>query len=143
MSQKKKSNISFGPGAPSLILIFVALSMSALAMLALMNSRNDVKLSERSAEAAGAVYTLNARAEETYAALDALIFSCGGDLEALEAALPEGVQMEEDLLSWTESDELRTLNCALRVLPADGEKRAEWVQYSLTAVTEEEGIWEE
>ncbi len=45
---KKKTMISFGPGASSLILIFVVLALSILGMLSLMNSRNDIRLSERS-----------------------------------------------------------------------------------------------
>ena len=60
---RKKGNIGMGPGAASLIMIFVMLSMSVLSMLSLMNSRNDVRLSERSAEVAGEIYTLNETAE--------------------------------------------------------------------------------
>ena len=45
---RRKSNVSFGPGAASLILIVVILSMSVLGMLALMNARNDDRLSSRS-----------------------------------------------------------------------------------------------
>ena len=44
----RKSRVSFGPGAASLILIVVILSMSVLGILALMNARNDIKLCERS-----------------------------------------------------------------------------------------------
>ena len=54
---RKKGNIGMGPGAASLIMIFVMLSMSVLSMLSLMNSRNDVRLSERSAEVAGEIYS--------------------------------------------------------------------------------------
>ena len=42
---RRKSNVAFGPGAASLILIVVILSMSVLGMLALMNARNDARLS--------------------------------------------------------------------------------------------------
>ena len=45
---RRKMNVSFGPGAASLILIVVILSMGVLGMLALMNARNDARLSERS-----------------------------------------------------------------------------------------------
>ena len=40
---KKKSNISFGPGAASLILIFVVLTLSVLSMLSLMNARGNIQ----------------------------------------------------------------------------------------------------
>ena len=59
----KKSNIHFGPGAPSLILIFVVLSMSILGMLALINGRSDAQLSRRSAQVIEAVYRLSEQAE--------------------------------------------------------------------------------
>ena len=61
---KKKSSIALGPGAPSLILIFVVLSMSVLAMLSLMTARNDLQLSRRSADVAEKVSELRERAEE-------------------------------------------------------------------------------
>ncbi len=138
MSQKKKSNISFGPGASSLILIFVVLAMAVLGMLTLMNSRNDVRLSERSAQVTEAVYALNAQAEEKRAALDALAKRCGGDLTALDEALPEGVTREESLLSWEETDGVRRLDCALALLPEGAAERTQWKRYTLTARAEGE-----
>lgn len=138
MSQKKKSNISFGPGASSLILIFVVLAMAVLGMLSLMNSRNDVRLSERSVQVTEAVYALNVQAEEKRAALDALAARYGEDLEALEKELPEGVAMEGRVLSWEETDGFRSLDCALEILP-DGGERTQWARYCLTAKAE--GEW--
>lgn len=138
MSQKKKSSISFGPGASSLILIFVVLAMAVLGMLSLMNSRNDVRLSERSVQVAEAVYALNVQAEEKRAALDALAAKYGQDLQALDQALPEGVKREGNTLSWEEADAARRLDCALELFPADGE-RTRWVRYCLTAKAE--GEW--
>ena len=70
---RKGSLISFGPGAASLILIVVILSMSVLGMLALMSARNDRNLSRRSAEVAEAVYSLNEAAEETRRDLELLL----------------------------------------------------------------------
>ena len=60
---KRKSRVTFGPGAASLILIVVILSMSVLGMLALMNARNDIKLSDRSIAVVEAGYALNDKAE--------------------------------------------------------------------------------
>lgn len=72
---KRKSNISFGPGAASLILIFVVLTLSVLGMLSLMNARNDRILSQRNAGVLERVYELNASAEKSRAALDEVLFT--------------------------------------------------------------------
>ena len=146
---KKKSNISFGPGASSLILIFVVLAMSVLGMLSLMNSRNDARLSERSVQVTEAVYTLNVKAEEKRAQLDAILVEAGKDanteeeyLSAVEKALPEDVRLRERSLSWTETDGYRNLSCALEISPLGESPRAEWTLHHLTARTAEED-WEE
>lgn len=52
-----------GPGAASLMLLVVVLSMSVLGMLALMSARSDENLSLRSAEVARQVAELNVSAE--------------------------------------------------------------------------------
>ena len=56
---QKNTNITMGPGAASLTLIFVMVSISVLAMLSLMSSRSDARLSERSVEVAQEVYAMN------------------------------------------------------------------------------------
>ena len=124
----KKGSIRLGPGAPSLILIFVALSMSVLAMLSLITARVDLQLSERSAEATETVYRLRERAEERRAAAGALM--AAGGQEALEAALEsdpalEGVTLEGDRMIWEERDDTRTLACAVSLsegLPWAGQR---------------------
>ena len=145
MSEKKKSSVSFGPGAASLILIFVVLALSVLGMLALMNGRNDLRLSRRSAQVVEAVYALNVRAEETRASLDELIVrqaeSADSDeafLEGLAQALPKGMTMTDRDIEWTESDGPRVLHCALRLLSATEMPRTEWVRHSLTSATADE-----
>lgn len=143
---RKKSSITFGPGASSLILIFVVLALSILGMLSLMNGRNDVRLSERSAQVIEAVYALNVRAEEKRAEIDAAMAAARREtqdeeayLQYLQGALPEDVSLEGDEISWMESDGFRTLDCALQVLPWGAENRAQWVRYDLSAETEE--VW--
>ena len=147
----KKSNISFGPGAPSLILIFVVLGMSVLGMLALMSARNDRNLSRRSAEVAEAVYSLNEAAEETRRDLELLLEQAAEEAEPegelityLEARLPEGVYLEDGTLTWTEEAEPRSLDCALTIENADGGVKTEWLRHKL--VTElfeetEDDLW--
>lgn len=145
MSERKKSRIRFGPGAPSLILIFVVLAMSVLAMLALMNGRNDARLGERSAEVIEAVYALNVRAEESRAALDGLLAvqaaaaeSDEAYLEAVEENLFEGMVLEDRDIVWTETDGSRLLHCAVQLLPWGTTPREEWSRHNLVSATVEE-----
>ena len=146
---KKKSNVSFGPGAASLILIFVVLSMSVLGMLTLMNSLNDARLSDQSAKVIEAVYTLNEAAESHYAELEETIIGSEaaraayeqGDMdayaEAIESLLPEDMKMDDGVVSWVESDGYRTIDCAVQILPAGSEKRMEWFRHDLMVETED------
>ena len=141
---KRKSSLQLGPGASSLILIFVVLAMSVLGMLFLMNSHSDLRLSQRSAQVIEAVYALNAQAEEKRAQLDAIVLAAApADTEerylaAIESALPEGVTLEDGVLRWEITDGSRALDCALEILPRGGEVRTQWITYDLTAVTEED-----
>ncbi len=143
---KRKSNVAIGPGAASLILIVVILSMSVLGMLALMNARNDARLSSRSTAVVVAGYELNDRAERRLAELDSAVAECAalsdGDdafLTAVRGRLPEGMLMDGRVVSWSETDGLRTLSCAVEVLPLGDGQRLAWRTHRMTAVTEE--IW--
>ena len=145
---RRKSNVSFGPGAASLILIVVILSMAVLGMLALMNARNDSKLSSRSIEVVAAGFELNDRAERNVAELDAVLARCAAStfsdeayLAAVRGSLPDGMLMGQDdrIVSWELTDGLRTLSCAVEVLPQGENERLRWREHRLTAVTED--IW--
>ena len=137
---RKKSSITLGPGASSLILIFVVLSLTALGMLSLMTSRNDLRLAERSAQVTEAVYALNVRAEERRAELDGIVKACleNGNLAELENVLPEDVALEDGLLLFTVDDGARMLDCALEIVPSGEEQRLAWVRYDLTSETGED-----
>ncbi len=143
---KKKSSVSFGPGAASLLLIFVVLAMSVLGMLSLMNSRNDVRLSERSVSVMEAVYLLNAKAENTRAQADAVLYDLSqkqsdpdGYLAAAGEALSKDMKVEGSVLSWDETDGIRTIHCALEMLPPGSGQRTRWLRHSLIVKTAEEG----
>lgn len=133
----RKSRIAFGPGAASLILIVVVLSMSVLGILALMSARNDARLSRRSVEVTLAVFELMNRAERRYAALDAAArengASAGEMLSRIEKNLPEGMSLTDDTVTWDETDGVRTLSCAVR---AEGDRLA-WIEHRLAAETED------
>ena len=143
---KKKSSVSFGPGAASLLLIFVVLAMSVLGMLSLMNSRNDVRLSERSVSVMEAVYALNAKAEETRAKADDVLYTLFRNPDAAEdymaaadEALPDEIKVKDSVLSWDETDGIRTIHCALEVLPPGSGQRTRWLRHTLVVRTAEEG----
>ena len=141
---KNKSSITLGPGASSLVLIFVVLSLAALGMLSLMTSRNDLSLAERSAQVIQAVYALNVRAEEKRAELDGLLKECtesatGEDaFSILETMLPEDVELEDGQLLFTVEDGTRMLDCALDVLSSGENPRMAWARYDLMAETEDD-----
>ena len=141
---QKKSRISFGPGAASIILIVVILSMSVLGLLSLVNARNDGHLSDRSAQVIEAVYELNAQAEKRFAELDALVAQAAREhegkeeiLAALGEKLPEGVLLEDTTLKWTQEDEFRNLECAVDITLEDDNTVLTWTTHRMTMRTED------
>ena len=141
---KGKSRIFFGPGAASLILIVVVLSMSVLGILARMNARNDARLISRSVEVVQAGMDLNSQAEQALAKLDTIVMKCAAMAESDEAYelsvysnLPAGMMMEGRDIYWEESDGYRTLSCAVELLPLGKAERLRWQTHRLTAVTED------
>ena len=116
-----------GPGAASLMLLVVVLSMSALGMLAMMSARSDESLSLRSQDVARQVAELNVSAEQSLARLDAVLADAArtaqGEADYLarvEAALAEEPEAGMTLLGRTGSstetnDEGRTLRCAVEL----------------------------
>ena len=141
----KQRKIALGPGAASLILIIVALSMCVLCMLTFISAKNDLSLSVRSGEMIQQVYALNDRSERTLALLDGVAADCAakaaddaGYRALLAENLPEGIYMEENLISWTESEGDRALMCAVRLAPWGELPRLKWGQHALTVETEEE-----
>ena len=142
----RKSRISLGPGAASLILIVVILSMSVLGILALMNARSDSRLSRHSIEVIAAGYALSDAGERSLAKLDAAAARAAESADSDEAyaravqdALPSGMTMDDREISWTETDGYRTLECAVQLEELGAEPRLTWRTHRLTAITE--GAW--
>ena len=99
-----------GPGAASLMLLVVVLSMSALGMLAMMSARSDESLSLRSQDVARQVAELNVSAEQSLARLDAVLAdearTAQGEADYLarvEAALAEEPEAGMTLLERSKS----------------------------------------
>ena len=143
-----KRKVALGPGAASLILIIVVLSLCMMAMLTQISARNDYNLCARSAEMVQRVYELNARSEQKLAELDALLAAAqkdAGNMEAylakVEELLPEGMTLEEDRVTWTEPLDNRNLECIVQLLPPGEKQRARWISHKLM-VEEPEEDWE-
>ena len=149
---KKKSLVALGPGAPSLILIFVVLAMSMLGMLALVNGRNDLKLSQRSALVTQAVYELNEKAQMSWACIDEILSreqSLSADdeqyLSRIRLTLPPEYTLEEETrqegaiasIMWTETDGMRNLHCTLEIMSMNEDTRAVWARHTLVSATAE------
>ena len=144
----RHNSVSLGPGASSLILIFVVLALAVLGMLTLMTARNDLKFSERSAQVTEAVFKLNEKAEERHAEVDRLLAKCAAEaaddeeyLTLVKDVLPEDMVLEEDKINWTESDDVRSLDLSLQVLPLSKQERSVWVRHNLMAETGDEWDW--
>ena len=145
MNNKK---IALGPGAASLILIVVVLSLCMLAMLTQIGARNDYSLASRSVEMINRVYDISANSEERLAELDAILVKCQKEttdkeayLEMLSENLPEGMELTDDTVTWMEPLDNRTLTCTVRILDPGELPRTEWVAHKLQ-VEEPEEDWE-
>ena len=143
-----KRKIALGPGAASLILIVVVLSLCMLAMLTQIAAKNDYNLCTRSAEMVQKVYELNAQSEQNFARLDSVLVSARKETTDMQAylykvkeMLPEGMTLDEDRVTWTEPLDNRNLECIVQLLPIEDTQRAKWISHKL-AVEEPEDDWE-
>ena len=143
-----KRKVALGPGAASLILIVVVLSLCMMAMLNQIGARNDYNLCARSAEMVQRVYELNAQSEQKLAELDAILVTAGEEAKDMEAYLakvkenlPEDMSIDEDKISWTEPLDNRNLQCIVQLLPPGEKQRTKWIAHKLV-VDEPEDDWE-
>ena len=143
-----KRKIALGPGAASLILIVVVLSLCMLAMLTQIAAKNDYNLCTRSAEMVQKVYELNAQSEQNFAKLDSVLVSARKEttdmqayLDKVKELLPEGMTLDEDRVTWTEPLDNRNLECIVQLLPIEDTQRAKWISHKLV-VEEPEDDWE-
>ncbi len=142
-----KRKVALGPGAASLILIIVVLSLCMIAMLTQIAAKNDYNLCARSADMVQRVYELNAQSEQKMAALDTVLLQARGEAEDMKAyldkvkeMLPEGMELEEDRITWTEPLDNRNLECIVQLLPLEETQRAKWISHKLV-VEEPEDDW--
>jgi len=127
----RKREYRIGPGAVSLMLLVVVVSMSVLGLLALISARGDYKLTDRAEEFAASEYNASAAAEYSLAQLDAVLAESAQTAQddaqymaMVEAALPEGMRLEGRSVRWEEvSAGKRTMVCAVEILPLGSEER--------------------
>ena len=138
----KNREYHVGPGAVSLLLIIVVVSMSVLGLLSLISARGEYRLTERSVLFARYGHEASVQAEYKLAQLDAVLAegerNSADDesyLAAVEANLPEGMEMDGRTVSWVEEAENgRTLLCAVEVLPYGSEERGRWKEHSFLPI---------
>jgi len=128
----KNREYHIGPGAASLLLIAVVLSLSALCLLSLSGAKSDLQLTKRSAAVGGEIARLNDASERSMAKLDAVLMQCGSAaddeeyLAMVAASLPDYMMIEENTVFWTETGDGRELECAAAIAPLGEFPRADW-----------------
>lgn len=113
----KKRKIALGPGASSLILIVVVLSMCMLAVLTMLSAENDDNLSLRSVAMINNYYRMSSASEQKLAELDAILVACAEQatedsvyLELVAENLPDGMILDDETdeehvyVTWTEKN---------------------------------------
>ena len=127
----KDREYRIGPGAVSLLLLVVIVSMSVLGLLALISARGDYKLTDRAEQFAVSAYEASAEAEYELAELDAILVKCMNGaaddeayLNAVEALLPEGMEIDGRTIYWQkEIVDRRTMVCEVEILPMGSQQR--------------------
>lgn len=145
----KRKWIAIGPGAASLILIVVVLSISVLGILALISARSDCKLGERSIEMTEKIYELNEKAESSVMMLDRLLYECTAHstdneeyLHKIFVNLPKNMEMFDTYVSWQEKNDTHILYCTVLLNELGTDFRFEWKEYRLSMQMEDyEDIW--
>lgn len=130
-----------GPGAASLLLVIVVVSMSILGLLALMSARSDENLMRRSHDFVSAEYETSASAERRLAEMDGIVADCARDagddaafLERIAERLPEGLTMDGRVISWEETFAAgRALSCSVRVSELGSMPRLAWMEHVFTS----------
>ena len=144
-----KRKVALGPGAASLILIIVVLSLCMMAMLAQIGARNDYNLCRRSAEMVRSVYELNSQSERKLAELDAILVTAKQEadgsmeayLEKVAKLLPKDMSMDNGQVTWMQSLGNRYLECIVKLLPPEEKQRTKWISHKLQTEEPEED-WE-
>lgn len=103
----ERKDFHLGPGAASLILVVVVISMSILGLLSVLNVRSDVRLTERSSALIAAQYDAAVQAERDLMLLDSAVLQAraaatepDGFFTVLSSLLPQHMSLNDDVVSW-------------------------------------------
>lgn len=142
----RRSYVSVGVGAASLLLVLAVLSLSLLAALTALSAHNDDVLTVRSIAVAEADLELYAAAERTRAEISHAANTERPSEETPEElfsriaeALPEGSEITENGVAFEKSEGKRVLTIRLCAVDGNGMWRLEYAERKLTAETED---WE-
>ncbi len=131
-----KAPYRIGPGAASILMVIVVVSMAILGLLALSEAQNEARLSEKNAAFVKEKAQTEAEAEKTLMQLDEILVSARKNtdnndeyFEYINSVLPDGMTMEDNLISWTEGGQsAKSLLVTLRILPMESPVRFEWIR---------------
>lgn len=128
-----------GPGASSLLLILLVLTLTTLGMLSLMSARADWKLSARARDMTQAYYAADAAVQERLMALDELLADAraGAKAEAeyraaVAASLPDWASLSGDEIAFSQdAGGSRVIEVRLQIVGLAGGARYEILSYAL------------
>lgn len=137
----KRREYRIGPGAASLLLVVVVVSLSVLGLLALINARGDHKLTQRGMQFAASEYAASAQAERMLAELDGVLADCaqqaaddGEYMLLVSASLPEEMELDGRTVCWQLPSEYgRTLVCGVEIEPLGAQPRFAWTEHTFIA----------
>ena len=100
-AMKNKFKMSIGIGGPTIVMIFVVISLTTLGTLSLVTANSDLKLAEKTYESATNFYTADSKCEEQLANVDSVLnktrlASPSGnylDISAVELSKLDGIKI--------------------------------------------------
>lgn len=140
---KNKQEYRVGIGATSMLMIFIVLCLTTLAILALSSARTDYSMTERNVEISLSYYGAVNEAQEVIARVDAALLALRADSvdeeaywKAVEALSLDDVQLhhpnEEHLAFSVDAGNDSTVDVVLRVMPlSQANERYQIVKHTL------------
>ncbi len=85
---KKKIKMSIGIGGPTIVMIFVIVSLTTLGTLSLVTANSDLVLTEKTYQASVDYYTADSKAEEFLAKASSLISNSAPSSASVSTSIP-------------------------------------------------------